>query len=441
MQDLSWTLFFAVLHIVLYLLLLWLTRYPILTVFHVALAGQLLAFGIRPILAFLVGGYTLYPVSGGWSLYNLGLFYELIGMLFYAVGYIMTYRPRFAHLVVIGPTVKKGFWWSFAIGTLAFATIAILSKGAFLPTARTSTITSVVPFGRILFRLAIIPLSVALPLGYLIIRKRDGLWLLVIPIFAVTFVMLAFLYQRGFALFGFILCLFLWERFSKLRYRNALVGGIILLSIAAVLRPLVNTLAGAPISGHQWHISLSSFLLYGASFDKPDVWKVAIAYVQQNGLVLGKTFLTLFAKILPPELRYSLGLITATDLLNIYYQGEHYWTSNFGFNVSLTQELFLNWGPFSLVMTFIPGMIAGRIDRWLHSLKRLNVRSIYVIAGAFFTGGFLGALAGTLQWVITYILIGYAFDVISRLSLVGKRCGAYLRRQGKMARYPPGQNI
>jgi len=395
-----------------------------MTVFHLVLATHLLAFGIRPILAFLVGGYTLYPVSDGWSLYNLGLFYELLGMLFYALGYIITYRPRFIRLAAISTTVKKGFWWSFAIGTLAFAAIAVLSKGAFLPTFRTSAITSAVPFGRLLFRLTVLPLSVVFPLGYLVIHKRAKLWLLVIPIFVITLVMLAFLYQRGFLLLGFILCLFLWERLKKLRYRDVLVAGIILLSIAALLRPLVNVLSGAPISGLEKHISPTSFLLYGPNFDKPDVWKVAIAYVQQNGLVLGKTFLAIFAKFLPPELRHSLGLITATDLLNTYYQGEHYWISNFGFNVSLTQELFLNWGPFSLVMTFIPGMITGRIDRWLHSLKRLNVRSIYIIAGAFFTGGFLvGALAGTLQWVITYMLIGYIIDIISRLNLVEEKRG------------------
>lgn len=444
MQDFGLTFVLVAAHLLIYIIAFWLTRRPLVTVFHLVLATHVLAFVLRPSLAALTDGYMLYPVSvsQGWSWYNLGLVYELLFMLFYVAGYLAGRRRAATPLGRPPVSVVRGYWFSLSLGILLVAMIHVLSHGAWLPTVRSSTITSVVPYGKLLF-IAVIPLSMTLPLGYLVIRTWPRLWPIVVPGCVVSLVALSLLYQRGFVISGIILVLFLWDRYSRLGYIQALVVGVTLMALLAELRPFANVLSsilasGTPVSyvpsaAPSLMEKVRSFMLFSPNFDAPDVWPVAIAWIHENGLALGSTFAAIPARVLTPGLRRELGLTTAVDLLNEYYWGEHYWTTNFGFNVSLSQELFLNWGPLSLVVSFIPGLLTAKVDRWLWRFTKVNVMSIYVVAAAFATGGFSGELGGIMQWGLAYIALGYVLSVMARLS--------FFRRKGRAPAVAPQHSI
>jgi hypothetical protein len=156
-------------------------------------------------------------------------------------------------------------------------------------------------------------------------------------------------------------------------------------------------------------------LLEGTTFDNNDVWPVVQTYVQENGYRLGSTLISLPVRFITPAGRQSTGMMTAVDEVNEFYWGEDYWVSNFGFNVNLAQEIYLNFGWLLLPITVISGLLTGLIDRWLINVKRISVSTIYMATAAIVTGGFLGELSGTIQWVIAYLIVGAFFGFLSRL--------------------------
>lgn len=416
MEELSLTYWLALGHLTLYGTAFRLTRYPVVTVFHLLLATQVIAFVLRPVLAALKGGYTIYPVEASLEAYNLGLLYQLVFALFYVTGYLAVRKGRPKVIPGILPDVLRGYLVSLSIGVVAVGLIHVLSQGAWLPTARSATLTSVVPLGKILFPLAVIPLSLSLPLAYLAYRRRPRLWPILGLGVSVAFILLSLLYQRGFVIYGLILIVFLYERLKGLGYLKAGFAALLAIFLLAFLRPLASVIAGGESLERGFFTRIESFVL-GPSFDNADVWPIAIAYVQDKEVLLGETFLTIPARFLSPSLRQQLGLTTAGDKLNEFYWGDAYWRNNFGFNVTLPQELLLNFGGWLLILGFVPGLLTWLVDRWLQQRQRLTVTGMYVMGAIFFTGGFVGEIGGIVQWGLAFILVGWLIGTVARVRI------------------------
>lgn len=439
--SLSTTYVVATAHLLLSLAAIALTRYPVITTFHVVLASHALGFGVRPILAALAGGYTLYPVALGPEAYNRGLMYELVFILSYVLGY-MLFRRRIKGPIAIHVNtthITRAYHWSTVVGLASVLVIHLLSRGTWLPTARSSSITAAVPFGKLLFPLAVIPLSISIPLAYLV-WQQGGKARAILPLtLGLSLVLLSLLYQRSFILHGFVLVLFFYERFRykermRLGYARAAAVAVFLIVLLGVLRPVTVTLLQQHRAVEQHAAdntllgAIQSFLLFSPNFDSPDVFSVAIQYLEGNKPLLGKTFLAVPLRFTTPNLRHALGIGTATDTLNVFYWGDKYWTTRFGFAVGLPQELVINFGAVLLILGFIPGMATAMVDRWIWGLKYIRVSSVYALGAAFFAWGFTGDIAGTVQWGVAYLLLASAFNLVARVRLSSRsNCGAMSR--------------
>lgn len=432
------TLLLLFFHGLLYFGALVISRYPIVTVFHLVLAVSAFSFVIRPLLSLATGGYVLYPISSSSMqvYYNQGLIYQLIFMTFYVLGYLIGYlknrRARQSVAPAVENNVSRGFFLSLALGISVVSAIHFLSGGNWLPTARETTLTAVTPFGKVLFPLATISLSVALPLAYLAYKRRPSRWGIMVTGFFISAFLLTLLYQRGFLISGVVLVAFFWERFAKIRYRHIFVLGVALLALLGQVRPLAHIISsvfvqgGEAVEGQNYAVPSSlldrilTLFLYSPNFDTIDVWPIVISYSEENDFVYGLTFLNAPARVLPPGKRHELGILTAVDMLNEYYWGDLYWETNFGFNVSLAQELYLNWGILGLLFSFIPGFFTAKLDTLIRRFRTLSTRTVYVAGAVFAGGGFVGELAGVLLWAITYMLIGLVLDFVSRLVVVAR---------------------
>lgn len=408
-------------HALLYALALWFTRRPIVTLFHLFLVTSALAFVARPALALLAGRYTLYPTGDTWASYTLGLVYQLIFNLCFIIGYMLV-RPQAKKkdLPVVTTSTSRGWWLSLLVGVATVGIIHTLSGGVWLPTARFGTITSAVPFGKVLFPLAVIPLSTGLPLGYLVALRKRMLRPIVTIAVAGAILLLSLLYQRGFVISGLVVAILLAERLGGLSYRKAAMVGGLAITALFMLRPLGLILSGASLTevfGDGMLSKVRHFVL-GPNFDIADVWPVAIEYSRVVGFVGGGTFLAIPARFFTPGFRQEIGLLTGVDRLNDFYWGQQYWLTNFGFNINIAQELYINFGPAAIVLGFVPGLITAWIDRWLWNLKRLDTRAVYLVSAALATGGFAGEVGGALQWAITFAGIGHAIWLGSRVVLL-----------------------
>ncbi|HEY8551825.1 MAG TPA: polyprenyl glycosylphosphotransferase, partial [Thermaerobacter sp.] len=212
------TVCLAAAHLALVIVALWRTRRPLLTGFHVFLGLDALAYGLRPLCNVLTGGYLLYglpsdlhpggaPVSflppapvepAAWAAYNRGLALQLGFAAALVAGYLLVRPPQPLppSAAADAPARTPGFpppgrpspvpgdrggtgkacraaarlrvaWLlSLILGTAAVVAMHVLSGGAWLPGRRGgTTVTAAVPYGKILFPLAAIPLAASLPLA------------------------------------------------------------------------------------------------------------------------------------------------------------------------------------------------------------------------------------------------------------------------------------
>jgi len=473
MESLVLTRLLAAAHLALYGWALWATRSPVMTVFHGFLAVESLAFGVRPLLAAAEGGYTLYPATAaGWAGYNRGLAYQWLFNAAVVAAYLGTWRgtagrrsrreaggapegeerpairgPAGIRASGTDPAVAAGFLLSLLLGVAALGAMHVLSQGAWLPGRREAAITAVVPHGKLLFPLAVIPLGACLPLAYLLLaggpqpRPRPWRVLAVVGGTALAGVLLALLYQRGYLLNGLLVAVFLHDRLRGVDYPRAAVAVLAVLVLLGGMRPLASSLAavaagvgsGGADSGQRVEESakvesgaergtarrgpspVRAVLLYGANFDHADVWPVALDYAAQHGWLRGGTLAAVPARFLAPPARQQAGLRTAVDRLNEYYWRDFYWRTRFGFNVSLPQELYLNLGAWPLpVAGALPGLLTALCDRWLWGRRHLGVAFVYAATAAFATGGFVKEPGAVLQWSLAYLSLGTGVQALAR---------------------------
>lgn len=113
------------------------------------------------------------------------------------------------------------------------------------------------------------------------------------------------------------------------------------------------------------------FFARSPNFDGPDVWVLAQGFTAQHGYLGGWTLAAIPARILTPAARGERCLLTAADLLNTYRWRQFYWQTRFGFNVSLAQEVYLNFGQAALPAAgALAGLLAAAGDRLITLWQR-----------------------------------------------------------------------
>ncbi|GAB6876189.1 glycosyltransferase family 4 protein [Thermaerobacter litoralis] len=123
---------------------------------------------------------------------------------------------------------------------------------------------------------------------------------------------------------------------------------------------------GSATHGGEDPISGIGLLLKGATFDHADVWVLAQGYAAEHGFRRGSTLAAIPARFLTPPARQATRWRTAADLLNEYRWKHFYWKTRFGLNVTLSQEVYLNFGPWPLPAAgVLAGLLAAGGDRWL----------------------------------------------------------------------------
>jgi len=453
-EDLSWnspslTIVLASLHAFLYLSSLLLTFRPALTLFHIFLATQTVAFVLRPILSVADGGFSLY--GGPLAFYNEGLFLNLLANFLAALGYLAVYARRYPKASqpyrYSRSSLLKGTWISFALGLTALALIHFLSGGAWLPNARGEAITRVVPFGKVLFPLAVVSFSFSLASSILLIffmlreakspLPKNFVGLLFLLLVGVTSaVSLILLYQRGFLLTALLVSSFFVARLQNWGYIKLMVIGLLSLVLLTQIRPtaqlIANLLSGevpsAPANIEEQPSFLKRNFLYAPNFDTVDVWPIVLSYIADNGYKGGSTYLAVPFRFFPPSLRLQYGSLTAVDELNVYYWGNVYWEKSFGFAVSLAQEAYLNFGLLGFILPLLAGMLGAWLDRWLWTLSLLTTTRMYGVFAAFHTGIPTSEMGGVAQWALAYLFTGFFIGVFSSLSLKSSANRMYEQR-------------
>lgn len=428
MDTLDATYFLAGLLLLVHLVALLATLYPTVTVFHVSLAVSALTYGVRPILSASEGGLTIYSTRMGWQAYNTGLLLQAVFLVFYLIGYLFVAR-RGDDARNHGDPVQlnvslKGLLLTAGVGFGALGVIHVLSNGGWLPTTRGQTLTSAVPYGKILFPMAAVPLTLLLPQAWVYWRTRPRTRWPSAGILAVAaLVALVLLYQRAFIVYAAITVLWLINASAKRRvgYVQLALFAFLVVLIVGSLRPVAESLVSGNFPSGLDVASgwprIKEVLLYQPNFDRADIWPVVLEYVEERGFRAGATYLSVPARFATPAFRERTNMLTAVDELNEYYWGDTYWRTNFGFAIAQSHELFLNFGWAGMVLAIIPGLLTGWIDNRLRTMKYVSAGRIALITGAFLTGGFMGELAGAIQWLIVFVLFASGLHVCERLRI------------------------
>ncbi|QBS37602.1 glycosyltransferase [Thermaerobacter sp. FW80] len=175
--------------------------------------------------------------------------------------------------------------------------------------------------------------------------------------------------------------------------------------------PRASALRGAvPGALGAWVLGAARFVARTPDFDGPDVWVLVQGFTARHGLLGGQTLAAVPARLLPPDNRSRRCLLTAVDLLNTYRWRQFYWGTRFGFNVSLAQEVYLNFGAGALpVAGGVAGLLAALADRRLWSRRPAGLptaREVYTAAPLLAAAGFTKEPAATLLWALAHLLVG-----------------------------------
>lgn len=426
----------SVLHLIVYAAGILLTSRRTITVFHIALVHQIFAFGVRPLLVVWVGGHTLYTSALGWEGYFRGMSAQLAFISLYVTTYV--YLDRTCAIRIAGGLKSKfsgrALLWALALGVGSVGLMVILTGTMWLPTERNQTVTSVVPYGKIIFPLAVINLAAVIPLALIWWTNNRSQRVFIAALFCVVVavILIALLYQRGFLLVSVIAALFVIETIRRrLKWRYVILAGAGLLLVLMLLRPAVHIALGV---SEEQSVDVSSSVaaeiidgvLRKGTFDNADVWSIVMEFSETQGFQMGRTYLAVPMRFATPSVRERAGIFTAVDMVNEYYAGSgQYWTKTFGFNVTFAQEAFLNFGWFFLVLAIPLGIGVFLVDRAILKLDRGSAFTVYAVLAAFFSSGFLMDMAAMLQWCSAFLFFGVLVNLFSRIGWHGfKRQGA-----------------
>lgn len=406
------------------------TPRPAVTLFHIMHLFLAVSFGFRPMLAASVDGYTNYPTIVGIEAYNYGLLYQLVFSASLSAAYVCLYTVDRCKVrqIVKGPS-SRSLYAAFGLGALAVVVLQLTSGGSWLPSMRETSMNVASPGAKYLFPIGVIALSAFIPgVALAFISKARVNRPLLIALLAVSFILLSLLFVRGMVISGVFLVFWAVEKTGKLRASHVVMGMAAIFILGNLLRPIgelislslapaqpsAQAAAQAVVERLSPMDKLRVALLYTTNNDAADSWPVAIQYVREYGVQEGETFAAIPARFAGTGFRVQSGILTGSDILNIYHYGDDYVRYSFGFNVTLANELYLNFGAAAMFLGMIPGLMMWAADRWMMRVRLVSSSALF-IAYVFYAYGFLGEPAATIQWVVGALLIAWMVETLARL--------------------------
>jgi hypothetical protein len=404
-------------------------RRSIVSAYNIYVLTTLIAFGVRPFLGATLGGYTNYPTRLGWWAYNTGLAYQLIFHTLLVLAYCVHRR---AERIERKPTAHGSLGEYLLLLGIGFGALVVLQRysgNAWVPSARTTSIDTAAPGAKYIFPIAIVALASSIPAGLLLLlgRKRHPM------VFAfgslIAMFGLSLLFVRGFVVYAVLSTGLIWNRYRRIKLWHVgallatafLIGTFMRPFAAAVTKRFANNAepqleaqaaTAVEVLG-PWDV-IRYGLVYTTNNDVADSWPVVIEEADAHGLRWGATFLAAPARFAPTRFRVSSGLLTGSDLVNIRQYGENYAEKSFGLNVSLANELYLNFGIFGMIFGVLPGLLIASVDNWLRSgATDTPARTTMLLATI--SIGFTGELAASLQWWVLFTLLALGVSLYRRL--------------------------
>lgn len=409
------------------------TKKPFITVFHYVLILLFFNFVSRPILAtFLGGGHTIFTDTfSSLDGYTQGLFYQLIFNTAFIFGYLFYYNDIPQNIEIKNFITKTSIFIALGVGVAGFIIFNYMSGGAAFDALRKTGITLFAPGGQLFFRIIIYSNILGLVGLFIFYNKEKTMSKPLIYLLSClgSFVLIM-MFQRGSFRALIVLICWLMERFKKITLKNLAISFAVALIIMIFMRPFAH-MVREYITFHnigdelvyqkeEGNLLLDTFV-YKGNFVVLDAWSIAVDYVQSNGYLYGKTFLSIPFAILPLHMRFDYNHLLSQDELNYFYYSDVLIATAFGFNTNIAQEIFINFGPLFLILGFIPGIITAKMDKWLYSISKINILSLSIALAIVSSFGFAFEFGWCAANCFSIILIGFALVYFEKWLNIFKR--------------------
>lgn len=375
-----WVYVISVVYFILTLCVFFFTRKKYTGLFHFSLLFGIVPFIIRPILSQVNDGWLIYqPKYQTESDYVIIYLVVILFNLSFILGYLFKmfffengidrispkigYIPK-VHFIIFMMLLLIGYL--FAVG-----------GASWLGNARDTVASEVVPAFRFIYPMVIfLSFFVVLCTFFRVQSKKSEkkeLYLVVLLVFAC----ITLLNTRGWfmSILTILFCFYFTKKGLSIKYTIILV--VLLGFVAFYMRSILSWIFGDIVEESQtfYQVLLSKFL-FTSSGDIIDTWHIVFDYVQDEGYRLGETVLGNFTLLFPTSVRESLSLKPAVDVVNYYYQGDLYYTKKFGFNISIQQEMFINFGYFGLLLIFLSGFFFRYFEAKIFLMKEIKMVTI-----------------------------------------------------------------
>jgi len=322
---------------------------------------------VRPYGLILNDGSYIYSSSFSWGNYIVA--YALNFVFFSSLCIVLlTFDRRINRKVIINPNVAHIAYPDIFSIIICVASIFLLysvSGNAMLSINREGSLGAVSPYARIIYPFAMVTGAVLIARG-IVISLYFNRYFFGLVMISVGLLSVIAIGQRGVSVvFAFIASAFCWNGGKKF---NSLLGVLIVVFIAIFSRLIIPYIFGIEIEvlPNNFNDIISNYLLNkvrSPDGDGLEVFAMAIKYVNEEGVLYGAGIFNNIFNIMTSDFRLNGGFLNSLDVLNSYFDSHTYWNLKFGFNVNTTQELYLNFGVFSVFLAplvFYPFAIANR---------------------------------------------------------------------------------
>lgn len=363
-------------------------------------------YSIRPIIStffeYWLDNSHAFPLASDYnSVYCTALFPVLLIQLSY--WYFVSLKKNVEIKVDID---SKRFYkdFSFYIISITFIIAYLFLRGgtSWLSINREVSASLIVPEFRFLFPLFIfITLSVFFRQHYSFIPQQSSFKIAVF--FLISLVYFTLFSQRGYLIY---MALFMLPYLTNKKHLYFLGSFFLIFTVF-----FIRVLGRDDIVGFE-----NPERLMATNGDSVDTWFIVKDFVSTKGLLLGKGIISNLFNILPLSIRNLIGIRSSLDELNLFYYGDLYIESSFGYNCDTFQELFMNFGYFGFLILPLLGFLLSKLDLYLVSLRITATNGIksaltFVAIQTIFA-------FGSLQWLFFYSLLYLLYRC---LSIVAKK--------------------
>ena len=367
----------------------------------------------KPMFFILGAEYELYADQFNVAYYFKGYLFEFIWLFLIVV--MVNFFGKSSNDNKLTFSLKsyrddtRAYYYWFILLLIAFALSAWLVGSQGLASQRTQSLSTLNPAMRYIYPVALFGqlAGFAIMIREVFYRQyRKALFPLVLIILCFSLTN-----QRGVLLTGILLWLAYAVYFSRISRTKSFFVCFMLFFLAINLKVINTYIVGG---------SSDEILALVSFIDGPDgaqlqVWSILFTYLETNSHTFGSSLSSGLLGIIPHSIRVFINTPTVTDTLNMFYAPDQYLDLGFGFNGTLTHDLFLSFGWFGLLLA---APVAFLVSRAIARIKITAQRGAFLSSVIIFfaIGTFLGSGFQVLHWYIVPLMI-YLLSRIFRIKI------------------------